>query len=219
MTSIDATRGRRGRSTGEPRGRYARSRLTRLRILDAARVEAEQEGLQHASVARIAARADVAVGVLNYHFGSKQELLRELMARQIEDFLARLSPPAEEEGFFAWEERLLVTYLEFLEANPTYVRLGEEIRLHDPDLYQQGIDAHIGQLCDRLKRGIELGEVRPLEGGELLAQAYFMLGAYNFLDRYLADPAWPGPAAAATALTDNLRRVLATPSNQGDPSR
>ena len=64
------------------RGHYARSEDTRARILDAALAEAGQSGFQNTSVAKIAARADVAVGILNYHFGTKRELLRELMAAQ-----------------------------------------------------------------------------------------------------------------------------------------
>ena len=62
-----------------PTGRapYAKSRDTRARILAAALAEASDSGFHKTSVARIAARAGVAVGNLHYHFGSRRELLRE----------------------------------------------------------------------------------------------------------------------------------------------
>lgn len=39
-----------------------------------------------ASKENIAARAQVAAVVLNYHFGSRAGMLRELMAAQVQDF-------------------------------------------------------------------------------------------------------------------------------------
>ena len=73
-----------------PRGKYARSDGTRARILQAALTEAGESGFQKTSVAKIAVRAGVAVGVVNYHFGSKGELLRELMASLTRDLHSRL---------------------------------------------------------------------------------------------------------------------------------
>ena len=55
---------------------YAKSRDTRARILAAALAEASDAGFHKTSVARIAARAGVAIGNLNYHFGSLRELRR-----------------------------------------------------------------------------------------------------------------------------------------------
>ena len=66
------------------RGPYAKSSDTRARILDAALEVAGELGFHRASVARIAERAGVAVGNLHYHFGSRDELLRELMETLVE---------------------------------------------------------------------------------------------------------------------------------------
>ncbi len=71
------------------------------------------------SVAKIAARTDVAVGILNYHFGSRRELLRELMAAQAGEFIARLTAPTDADSFFDYEQAILAIYLTFLHANPT----------------------------------------------------------------------------------------------------
>jgi AcrR family transcriptional regulator len=191
------------------RGHYARSEDTRARVLQAALVEAADAGFQNTSMAKIAGRAGVAVGILNYHFGSKRELLRELMASQLGEFLARLDPPAEHEDFFSYEAIIVVVYLEFLGANPSYVRLAEEVRLHDPELYRRGIGDHIAHIAGRISRGIERGDVRAMQPDEIRAQAYLTLGALTFLDRYLEDEAYPGAADVATFYIRSLRGGLA----------
>lgn len=63
-------------SAGRREG-YAKSRETRAQLLAATLAEATERGLHETSVATIAARANAAVGSLNYHFGSRDTLLRE----------------------------------------------------------------------------------------------------------------------------------------------
>ena len=195
-------------ATARKRG-YARSEDTRSRILGAAHIEAGVSGFQNTSVAKIASRAGVAVGVLNYHFGSKGKLLRELMASQIGEFLALLNPPGEDEDFFAFEARIFEIYLGFLRANPSYIRLAEEVRLHDPALYRRGIDDHVTHIVQRLRRGGERGDLRALDEPEVQSQSYFMLGTFTFMDRYVEDPAYPGDAAATAFFINTMRGGLA----------
>ena len=76
-----------------PRAGYKRSGETRARILEAALAEACEVGFQKTSVARVAARAGVAVGVLNYHFGSKRELMRRLMVSVHRELWEHAEPP------------------------------------------------------------------------------------------------------------------------------
>lgn len=201
-------RGRSGRGHSG-RGHYARSEETRARILDATLAEAGRAGFHSTSVARIAARADVAIGILNYHFGSKGELLRELMASQAGEFLALLKPPAAEDDFFSYERTLLLVYLKFLGANPSYVRLAEEVRSHYPQLYREGITAHAAHIIDRIRKGIARGDLKPLSPVEQRTQAYFMLGTLTFLDRYQEDVDYPGDGPVVDAYIHNLRATLA----------
>jgi AcrR family transcriptional regulator len=197
-----------------PRGQYARSEDTRRRILDAALAEAGESGFQNTSVATIAARADVAVGVLNYHFGSKKDLLAQLMASQVQDFVSRLAAPEQDENFFVYEEKLLLAYLKFLEEHPSYVRLGEEIRLHDAELYREGIKGHVRHIRLRLQRGIERGDLRPMSRDELRANAFFVLGTLTFLDRFLESDDYPGHASVARSFIAAIRGGFAA-----DPAR
>lgn len=165
-------------------------------------------GFHKASMANIAARAEVAVGVLNYHFGSRQEMLREIMTAQQQDFLSQLSPPDTAEGFFAYETRILQVYLKFLHKNPNYVPLGEEIRLHDPDLYRQGTAAHVAHVSARIGRGIERGELPLMKPADIKTRAYFMLGVYTYLDRLIEDSDFPGDDIVVTTFITTLRAGL-----------
>jgi AcrR family transcriptional regulator len=194
------------------RGQYARSEDTRARILDAALIEAGESGFQNTSVAKIAARAEVAVGILNYHFGTKRELLRELMAAQAGEFISQLSAPSDGESFFDYERRILSVYLTFLHANPNYVRLTEEVRLHDPDLYRDGVKANVAHICGRIRRGMQRGDLRHLNDHEVRAQAYFMLGTLTFLDRFLEDDDYPDDASAVSMFIQTLRGAMAPPA-------
>jgi AcrR family transcriptional regulator len=166
---------------------YARSRDTRARILAAALAEASEAGFHKTSVARIAARAGVAVGNLHYHFGSRRELLRELMSSLVADLLARLhvAHPAESDDFFEHERAGLLVYLEYLRTNPAYVRLADEVKLHDPELYSQAVNGWVESFAARIRKGIELGTMRPMKDAEIIAQAHFLLGARHFLDHMM----------------------------------
>lgn len=187
---------------------YARSEDTRARILTAALQEAGESGFNNTSVAKIAARAGVAVGILNYHFGSKGKLLRELMASQIGEFLALLDYPTDKQDFFTYEATILEIYLGFLRANPSYIRLAEEVRSHDPTLYRRGIDEHVHHIVQRLQRGLTRGDLRAMSPDAVLAQSYFMLGVLTFLDRYVEDPTYPGDKAATDYYINALRGGL-----------
>jgi len=116
--------------TGRPRTGYRRSDETRSRILEAALAEATEAGFQGTSVARIAARAGVAVGVLNYHFGSKEELLRQSMVGLIKDFRSKLvfASTANSDDFFQRERAGLLIYLAYLEADSNDGAFGQKTK-------------------------------------------------------------------------------------------
>lgn len=59
---------------------------TRTRILDAAETLFFQEGIAVTGVDRVAATAGVAIVTLYKHFGSKDNLLREVLSRRLENW-------------------------------------------------------------------------------------------------------------------------------------
>jgi AcrR family transcriptional regulator len=172
-----------------PSGRasYAKSRDTRARILAAALAEASHHGFHKTSVARIAARAGVAVGNLHYHFGSRRGLLRELMGSLVADLMARLHAVDADDSadFFERQRAALLVYLDYSRANPAYVRLADEIKLHEPDLYRRAVDGWVERMAARIRAGIEQGTLRPMDDAEIAAQAHFLLGARHFLEQMI----------------------------------
>ncbi|TSA12555.1 MAG: TetR family transcriptional regulator [Betaproteobacteria bacterium] len=56
---------------------------TRIRILDAAEVLFMENGLDATTLRQITGAADVNLAAVNYHFGSKEELVREVFRRRL----------------------------------------------------------------------------------------------------------------------------------------
>ncbi|MBW2287583.1 MAG: TetR/AcrR family transcriptional regulator [Deltaproteobacteria bacterium] len=166
---------------------YAKSRQTRARILAAALAEASDSGFHKTSVARIAARAGVAVGNLHYHFGSRRELLRELMGGLAADLMSRLHAADTDDGadFFDRQRVGLLVYLDYARANPAYLRLADEIKLHEPDLYRRAVAGWVERMVTRIRVGIDQGTLRSMGDAEITAQAHFLLGVRHFLEQML----------------------------------
>ncbi len=174
-----------GKSSAEvPSGGYAKRHRTRALILDAALAEASERGLHRASVTGIAARANTAVGNLHYHFGSRAELLRAMIRKLLADYSARLpAVDAEHTGDFFDRHRIeLLAYVDYVRDNPAHIRLVDEIKFFEPELYRQGITAWVELLSSRLREGIANGSVRPMDDAEIAAQAHFLVGARRFLE-------------------------------------
>lgn len=202
------------RKTPRPRkrGRYAKSSETRERILAAAFAVAGKVGLHRASVARIAERAGVAVGNLHYHFGSRDDLLRELMQWVLDELLGEMrAATAESRDFLSSEEASMRAYLSFVHRNPAYVRLAEEARLHHPELYREGMVMWLALLREAIEAGIEAGELRAMDEREIAAQAHFLLGARYFLDQMIEGVDgrdYPGDDTVVAAYLDLIRGGL-----------
>jgi AcrR family transcriptional regulator len=71
---------------------------TRTRILEAARKVLAERGYEGATMRAISAEAGVAVGLANYHFGSRRELLVEVLATSREHFVGDFDERVPEGG-------------------------------------------------------------------------------------------------------------------------
>jgi AcrR family transcriptional regulator len=207
---------------GAPSGRasYAKSRDTRARILAAALAEASDSGFHKTSVARIAARAGVAVGNLHYHFGSRRELLRELMSELSADLMARLYAADADDNadFFERQRAGLLAYLAYLRANPAHVRLADEIKLHEPDLYRRAVGEWVERVAARIRDGIDAGTLRSMDANEITVQAHFLLGARHFVEQMLESAEGLGDESVVDAylalVKDGLGRGARRSENQ-----
>ena len=177
---------------------YAKSAETRARILAAALAEASEAGIHETSLAAIAERAGVAIGSLNYHFGSREELLRELMTSLTAELLARLQAAADDgQDFFERERAGMLTYLDHLRRNPTFLRLADEIEVHEPRLYRRAVRDWLERLASRIRDGIVGGDLRPMDEIEIAAHAHLMLGASQALDHRVRRDGRPYPSDEA----------------------
>jgi len=189
---------------------YAKSADTRARILAAALQEASDSGLHSASLAGIAARADVAIGNLHYHFGSREGLLHELMGSLVADLMLRLHAVDANDGsdFFERQRAGMLVYLDYLRANPAYVRLADEIKLHEPDLYRRAVAGWVERMAARIRAGIERKTLRSMDDAEIAAQAHFLLGARHFLEQMIEQADGPHEEAVVDAYIALLRDGL-----------
>lgn len=205
-------------ASSSERSGYKRSGETKARILEAALAEACEVGFQKTSVTRVASRAGVAVGVLNYHFGSKRELMRRLMVSVHRDLRDQLlfALPAGSDDFFEQERAGLLAYIAYLRMNPAHARLVEEVRAHDPELHALGVEAWMEQFVARARMGIDRGQIAPMDDAEIRTQGYFVLGAYGIFDQLLQSEPYPGDDAVADAFLGLLRGGLG--ANAARPS-
>ncbi len=195
-------------SNDAKRGPYSKSEDTRQRVLDAAWEEANENGLANVRIKEIANRAGLAMGAVNYHFGSKEEMIREFMSRLFTLIkTSEVSAPDEEGDFFENEENRLVAWIEFMRTNPRYISLLEEARAYDPEMYRVGVEGSIKFHSDRVRRGIKRGDLEPMSEIQIRRCAFFMLGAHRFMDQLIQDEDCE-PAAIAADYANFLRNGL-----------
>jgi AcrR family transcriptional regulator len=112
--------------------------------------------------------------------------------------------------FFDRQRAGMLVYLDYLRANPAYVRLADEIKLHEPDLYRRAVASWVERMVARIRVGIERGTLRPMDDSEVAAQAHFLLGARHFLEQMMETVDGPGDEAVVDAylalVRDGLRR-------------
>jgi len=140
------------RTVGQQKGRTFIETARRAQIVAAAIDTIAELGYGQASLARIAETAGTSKGVIMYHFGSKDDLIRELVAELSAKGRAYLGPRLEAEPTGAG---MLRTYIEsnlaFMRENRNHVVAIVEIvfngrgadgsPLYDPSLRQEGAEA------------------------------------------------------------------------------
>jgi len=118
-------------TTGQPKDRTFIETARRAQIVAAAIDALAELGYGQASLARIAERAGTSKGVIIYHFGSKDDLVREVVAELSAKGRAYMGPRLEAESTGAG---MLRTYIEanlaFVRENRSHVAAVVEIALN-----------------------------------------------------------------------------------------
>ncbi|MFQ5698899.1 MAG: TetR/AcrR family transcriptional regulator [Myxococcota bacterium] len=195
------------------RGQYAKTAATRARILAAARHVAQARGFHRVSLSEVARRAGVAVGNVSYHFGSRDELLRALMRSVADEIVEHVIRPAEGGGdYFERAEASLRAYLAFVHRHPAYLRMGDQLRHHRPEIHRRYLEAWLELQRSALQRGIDEGSLRPMSPDEIAATAHFLVGVSQSLDRMVEGidgRSYPGDDVVVETCIHFLRGGLA----------
>src|SRR5215467_2320719 len=186
------------RSEYRPLGQGATRTFTesarRAQIVAAAIDTIAELGYGQASLARIAETAGTSKGVIIYHFGSKDELIRELVAELVARGVAYMEPLVDAEPTGAGKLRALIeSNLAFMRENRNHVVAIVEIALNDraadgSRLYDFSIqDAGVAALQGLLAHFQGTGEFRAGFDPHVMAMA--IRAAINAVPAQLArDP-------------------------------
>lgn len=164
---------------------------TRARILDGALVAFSRNGFEAASVRLIAGEAGVAQGLLYSHFTGKEELLKAIFERSMEDvresFLA-----ATGDGSGPPLERLIRSSFAILRRNLDFWRLSYGIRMQESVLKALGpkVLAWTGEILKTLEAHFRAtGAARPAVEAAILFAAIDGISQHYTLDpeRYPLD--------------------------------
>ncbi len=162
---------------------------TRQRLLDAAEALFAEHGFADTSLRAITARAKANLAAVNYHFGSKDELIRAVFARRLEPLtgerLARLAA-LEAGGRAVTVEEALAAFIEpslrLRREGPhgeRFTRLLGRGLIEIPDSLRELPRHHYGQLLERFQQ-ILARTLPHLPPGELRWRLRFTLGVLSF---------------------------------------
>jgi TetR/AcrR family transcriptional regulator, fatty acid metabolism regulator protein len=137
---------------GQESGRTFTETARRAQIMAAAIDTIAELGYGQASLARIAETAGTSKGVIVYHFGGKDELIRELVAELVARGVAYMSPRIEAEPTGAGKLRAYIeSNLAFMRENRNHViaiveialnaRAADGSRLYDLSIQDEGVAA------------------------------------------------------------------------------
>lgn len=173
----------------EPRSkRDVRSEETRNKLIQAGARTVGRYGYEGASIARITARAKVALGTFYRHFKSRQEFFDQLLPAMGDHLLSFIKSRVDRDVVGAErEEQRLRAYFGFLQEHPWYHRLLHESEVMAPKADAVYFDLMTSGLVRSFQRSQARGELRAFKDSELETVAYIVMASRVYLaQRYAA---------------------------------
>jgi len=168
---------RRARRTREERSEEIRQNL----IQAGARIVGRY-GYEKASVARITAKAKVALGTFYRHFHSRQEFFDQLLPAMGDRLMAFIQSKVDPAVVGAErEEQRLRAYFEFLEEHPWYHRLLNESEVMAPKAHAVYLELMASGLVRSFQRSQKRGELKAFRESELRTLAYIVMASRVYL--------------------------------------
>jgi AcrR family transcriptional regulator len=186
---------------------------TKQRILDAAEALFAEHGFAHTSMRAITGRAGANLAAVNYHFGSKEELIKAVLSRRLEpvneERLRRLR--ALQDAGEPSLERLLEAFI----AAPLEASRGEQgdtlVKLVGRSFTEQTepLRDHVRELNRELVASFKPAFARALPQlppAELSLRLHFLVGAVSYTMN--GSDRIPLPAGSGAADSDTPRALL-----------
>jgi AcrR family transcriptional regulator len=171
------------------RTRDERSEETRKKLIQAGARIVGRYGYEGASIARITARAKVALGTFYRHFGSRQQFFDQLLPAMGDHLLAFIQARVDRDVIGAErEEQRLRAYFEFLDQHPWYHRLLNESEVMAPKAHSVYFKLMTSGLVRSFQRSQSRGELLAFKNSELETVAYIVMASRVYLaQRYAAS--------------------------------
>ncbi len=186
--------------------RTERGRRTLRKLLDASAIEFGEKGFHEASVSSITRRAGVALGSFYTYFDSKDALFRALVLDMSENVRtsarAAISPAM---GALETERAALTAFLDFASEHKEVYRIIDEAEFVDPASYRTHYETIAGRITNRLRAGVESGELRA-DLGEV--EAWAVMGINVFVGLRYAIWASEGDTLSHEEVAQRINRLL-----------
>lgn len=164
------------------RTREERSEETRNKLIQAGARTVGRYGYEGASIARITARAKVALGTFYRHFKSRQEFFDQLLPAMGHTLMSFVQERVDRDVVgAAREEQRLRAYFEFLDQHPWYHRLLNESEVMAPRAHAVYFDLMTSGLVRSFQRSQGRDELRAFRREELETVAYIVMASRVYL--------------------------------------
>lgn len=153
---------------------------TRRRLLEAAERLFAERGFEATSVRAVTGRAGANLAAVNYHFGSKTGLIRELFRSRLEPLNARRLRLLEEAGPSPRLEAVVDAFLrptwELWRSGASFIRMAGRVHMEPDRTLLRTFIGHFGEVA--LRFGKALRRLHPAAGpDELFWRMHFVVGA------------------------------------------
>ncbi|TQJ39710.1 TetR family transcriptional regulator [Arthrobacter sp. SLBN-112] len=203
--------------------RPARTNATRQKLFDASMELIGERGAASVTVDEIAAAAGVSKGTVYYNFGSKSELIAQLLRHGVDILKAQLLEAADSPGTgrdpLLAMEAMIGQAMDFMADYPSFARLWVSENWRIPSEWQGTFSVLRGELLGVIGQAVErVAEAYPVDGsvsrGSLetaIFGACFVVG----LDRQTYNPERTRDQSVAAIMAIMRGYVLREPASRG----
>ncbi|GLP97960.1 TetR/AcrR family transcriptional regulator [Paraferrimonas sedimenticola] len=163
---------------------------TKHKILDAAERLFAERGFAETSLRAITSKADVNLASVNYHYGSKKELIRAVVARYLDIFIPKLiesletlhqqhERPTLQQVFFGLVDPLLALDEHRHNGTSTFLQLLSRGFIENQGHLRWFITSHYGHGLDAFTKSVAIAEP-TISKEEMFWRLHFTLGTVVF---------------------------------------